>query len=159
MIIADKNHIAFKNDQFSSTLAITERNYFVCKHEGGYFIGLFGMTTQQDKVRMLGVNKDGTLITGRVSLRNECYFNLRKVPRTQLITMGSATDSDSEEAMGLLIRAAKQKHGWSVKDFYDRAIKRDNFLFNELLSIKSLTDKLEKVTDDDVDYFFKAKVD
>lgn len=159
MIIADKDHIAFKNDFFSSALGITERNYFVCKNEKSYFIGLFGMAGQQDKVRMLGVHKDGSLMTLRVSLRTGCYFNARKAPRTQLITLGSASDNDSEEAMGLIIRAAKKKHGWTVKEFYERAQQRDNFLFNELLSIKDLTDILAKVTDDDVDYFFKAKVD
>lgn len=159
MIIADKDHIAFKNDFFSSALAVSERNYFVCKNEKDYFIGLFGMIAKQDTVRMLGVHKDGSLVTARVSLRNECYFNFRKAPRTQLVVLGSASDTDSEEAMGLIIRAAKKKHGWTVKEFYERAQQRDNFLFNELLSIKDLTDKLAKVTDDDVDYFFKAKVE
>ena len=159
MIIADKDHIAFKNDFFSSALAVSERNYFVCKNEKDYFIGLFGMIAKQDTVRMLGVHKDGSLVTARVSLRNGCYFNFRKAPRTQLVVLGSASDTDSEEAMGLIIRAAKKKHGWTVKEFYERAQQRDNFLFNELLSIKDLTDKLAKVTDDDVDYFFKAKVD
>ena len=159
MIIADKDHIAFKNDLFSSALAVSERNYFVCKNEKDYFIGLFGMIAKQDTVRMLGVHKDGSLVTARVSLRNECYFNFRKAPRTQLVVLGSASDTDSEEAMGLIIRAAKKKHGWTVKEFYERAQQRDNFLFNELLVIKDLTDILAKVTDDDVDYFFKAKVE